>query len=146
MSLEKTSEHSLLSYFCMGSNEDPSIFSWCWYIRSEYNTRPTHSLQCLITAIPLEKLTLSRKTVFPVSSSSHLQSLRTLDMIHSTSLRGRQEDEEISSGGIQSFSLCYQPPCHHTKDVISKTLSRSTLQRALRESPLCPNSVAPSHS
>lgn len=45
----------------------------------------------------------SMQTIIPVSSSEDLQSLRTLDMIHGTSLRGRQEDDEISSGGIQSL-------------------------------------------
>lgn len=39
----------------------------------------------------------------PVSSSGDLQRPQPLNIIHGTSLRGRQEDEEISSGGIQSL-------------------------------------------
>lgn len=44
----------------------------------------------------------SMQTATPVSSTGDLQSPRPLDTIHSTSPRGRQEDEEISSGGIQT--------------------------------------------
>jgi len=45
----------------------------------------------------------STQTAVPVSSPGDHQSSQPLDVIHDTSLRAGLEDEEISSGGIQSL-------------------------------------------
>lgn len=59
---------------------------------------PQLTLHC-----PYLTISTRMQTVFPVSSFCDLQSLCPLGTIHGTSLRGHQEDEEISSAGIQSL-------------------------------------------
>lgn len=61
---------------------------------------PQLTLHCPYLTI---STTTCMQTVFPVSSFCDLQSLCPLGTIHGTSLRGHQEDEEISSAGIQSL-------------------------------------------
>ncbi len=101
-SLAKMAEYLMPSYFCRSSNEDLDILSWSviYQERAPHSTSTQLALHhCYFTVIA----SAGMQTVIPVGSSGHLQSLRPLDMIHGTSLRGRQEDEEISSGGIQSL-------------------------------------------
>lgn len=93
--MAKTAEYLMPSYFCRNSN-DLDILSWWWYNRA-YTQLTLH--HCYFTV----KASASMQTAIPVSSPGDLQSLRPLDMIHGTSLRGRQEDEEISFGRIQGL-------------------------------------------
>ena len=97
-SLPNSVGYLMPSYFCKSFNEDLDILSLWWYIRSKHTIQPTHH-HCYFTVMASTR----KQPLIPVISSGDLQSLRPLDMIHGTSLQGRQEDEEISSGGIQSL-------------------------------------------
>lgn len=65
------------------------------------SAKPTHNSHCTTSSFTI--LAGRMQSISPVSCPGQFPGLRPVSMIHGTSPRGRQEDEEISSGEIQSL-------------------------------------------